>query len=74
MINFPADFRNKKISGSVTLYCPADEKKDIEQKFSMQDETITVAIPKTHNGSFELQISWQAGGINYYYGKKIFIQ
>src|SRR5664279_4484108 len=38
-IYFPKDFASKKIAGDVTLYCPSDEKKDMNQKFSVTDST-----------------------------------
>jgi hypothetical protein len=71
-INFPKDFSAKKITGTVNLYCPSDETKDITQNFSLQD---TALIIKTVNkGQHELHISWQAAGVTYYFEKKIFIQ
>lgn len=72
IINFPKDFSAKKITGTVNLYCPSDEVKDITQNFSLQD---TALIIKTANkGQHELHINWQADGVTYYFEKKIFIQ
>jgi hypothetical protein len=71
-INFPKDFAAKKITGTVNLYCPSNEAKDITQNFSLQDAALII---KTANkGQHELHISWQAAGVTYYFEKKIFIQ
>jgi hypothetical protein len=71
-INFPKDFLAKKLTGTVNLYCPADEDKDITQNFSLQDTALI--IKTTNKGQYELHINWQADGITYYFEKKIFIQ
>jgi hypothetical protein len=73
IIKFPEDFAGKKISGEAVLYCPSDEKKDIKKNFSVQDESLQIYIPPANSGSYELHLSWQAGGVTYYYEKKIFI-
>lgn len=72
-IQFPKDFAGKKLTGEVVLYCPSDEKKDIKKNFSVQDESLQLAIPTSENGLYELHLSWQDGGITYYFEKKIFI-
>jgi hypothetical protein len=71
-INFPKDFSAKKITGTVNLYCPWDETKDITQNFSLQDAALI--IKTVNKGQHELHISWQAAGVTYYFEKKIFIQ
>jgi hypothetical protein len=71
-IYFPKDFSGKKISGRANLYCPSDEQKDRVQNFLVQDEELI--IPTVNKGQFELHISWQVNGINYYFEKKIFIE
>jgi hypothetical protein len=71
-IYFPKDFSGKKISGRANLYCPSDEQKDRAQNFLVQDEALI--IPTVNKGQFELHISWQVNGINYYFEKKIFIE
>jgi hypothetical protein len=71
-INFPKDFAGKKITGTVNLYCPWDETKDITQNFSLQDAALI--IKTVNKGQHELHINWQAAGVTYYFEKKIFIQ
>ena len=74
LIHFPSDFKGKKIEGDVRLYCPSDEKKDIEQNFAIDDLVANLPIRQQKKGLYELHVSWVVDGLNYYYQKKIFIQ
>ena len=70
-ILFPKDFSGKKLTGEAMLYCPSDEAKDTKQNFTMQDAPVIVSIPSTEKNEYELHLSWQADGLNYYFEKKI---
>ena len=70
---FPKDFAGKTVSGSVELYYPADENKDVKKDFSLQDTTFSMVISSANKGLHELHISWKADGKDYYLEKKIFI-
>ena len=70
---FPKDFAGKTVSGSVELYYPADENKDVKKDFSLQDTTFSMVISSANKGLHELHISWKADGKDYYFEKKIFI-
>lgn len=72
-IVFPKDFTGKKLSGEAVLYCPSDEKKDIKKNFSLKDESLQMQIPAGSKGLYELHLSWEDGGVNYYFEKKIII-
>lgn len=72
-IRFPKDFAGKKLTGEAVLYCPSDENKDLKNKFTLQDEPLKVIIPAKNKGLHELHLSWQEGGVAYYFEKKIFI-
>ena len=72
-INFPKDFAAKKITGEVTVYCPADEKKDMKQQFTVTDSSVNIAIPAGNIGLHYVKINWRTEGVNYYYEKKIII-
>ncbi len=72
VIFFPKDFSGKKITGTVNLYYPSDQNKDINQNFSIQDAALI--IKNINKGQQELHINWQADGITYYFENKIFIQ
>jgi hypothetical protein len=73
VVHFPKDFEGKKITGSVELYYPADENKDLKKDFSLQDSAFSMAIAAANKGLHELHISWQADGKAYYFEQKIFI-
>lgn len=73
IISFPEELKGKKIDGSVILYCPADENKDVKQNFSVLDTDLIVQIPEQNKGYHTLQLSWIVQGVNYYVEKKIFI-
>lgn len=73
VIRFPKDFDAKKISGDATLYCPSDEKKDMNQQFALTDGAVTMKLPATYHGMHYVKLYWEADGVNYYYEKQIFI-
>lgn len=73
IIQFPKDFAGKKLVGEAVLYCPSDENKDIKQRFSVQDEPLQMVIPAANRGLYELHLSWQDGGVSYYFENKIII-
>lgn len=70
---FPKDFAGKKITGKAVLYCPADERKDVIQDFTVKDETVTLIISSINKGQNELHINCQVDGLSYYFEKRIFI-
>lgn len=70
-VSFPKEFLNKKITGSVKIYFPADEKKDAVKGFETANNMVEMAIPEKNKGFHYVQISWVADGLNYYYEQKI---
>jgi hypothetical protein len=72
-ILFPKDFAGKKLVGEAVLYCPSDKQKDIKKTFAVYDQPLHMALPGGSKGLFELHLSWQDGGVTYYFEKKIFI-
>lgn len=72
-IQFPKDFSAKKITGVATLYYPADEKRDINQQFSVTDSPVSITVPNNYHGLHYVKINWSAEGVDYYYEYKIFI-
>jgi len=72
-IVFPKDFKGKKISGDIVLYCPSDEDKDVTTNFSVEDTPVSVYIKTGNKREYELQLSWQADKTSYYFEKKLII-
>ena len=72
-IRFPKDFDAKKIKGDVALYCPSDEKKDINRQFIVTDSAVNIPIPASYHGLYYVKINWMADSVNYYFEQKIII-
>jgi hypothetical protein len=72
-IQFPKDFAGRQLAGEAVLYCPSDERKDIKKNFILKDESLQIEIPAGSKGLYELHLSWQDGGVTYYFEKKIII-
>ena len=73
LIKFPKDFSGKKIIGTVELYCPSDENKDVKQNISLQDTLLMMTITSANKGLHELHIWWSVDSVKYYFEKKIII-
>jgi len=71
VISLPKEFAGKSISGSILLYCPSDNNKDVEQNFSTAAGTFTMPIPVHNKGLHQIQISWEADGSSYYFENKL---
>ena len=72
-IQFPKDFAGRQLTGEAVLYCPSDEKKDLRKNFALKDAPLQINIPAGSKGLYELHLSWQDGGVTYYFEKKIVI-
>jgi hypothetical protein len=71
VIGFPKEFNDKKISVSVMLYCPSDDRKDVTNNMVTTNGTVTTAIPALNKGAHELQVSWQEDGKAYYFQDRL---
>jgi hypothetical protein len=72
-ILLPGEFSGKTVSGDMVLYCPADEDKDVKQHFSTQGTAISLPVHGIKKGYYNLQLSWQADGVSYYFEAKVHI-
>lgn len=70
-VQFPRYFLGTRISGTIVLYYPADKTRDIRQPFVAEDLSASINFTGTVKGLYELQISWEANGQQYYFEKKI---
>lgn len=71
-IRFPDEMRNKKKLVDFYLYYAADAKKDFRKSFELNENEIAQALPAGMKGMYELKLSWETGGVKYYYEKKLF--
>jgi len=69
----PAEFESKEASGTVMLYYPADNSKDVNKDFTTGNRSITIKIPATASGSYQLQLNWVADGHAYYFEENLFL-
>lgn len=73
-LQFPAEFSGKKISGDLTLYCPADKDRDVTIPLVTENNAVQFTIPEKNKGLHELQVSWESGGNTYYFSKTLFVE
>jgi hypothetical protein len=71
LLHFPKEFAGKQLSGSILLYCPSDESKDLQKNFFTATGNISVQLPAAQKGAYELQVNWQSDSIAYYFENKL---
>jgi len=72
-IRFPKDFTGKNKTGSVLLYCPSDEKKDLSANVNTASDDMTVPLTSHNKGWYEVQINYKVDGVAYYFEQKILL-
>lgn len=73
-IKFPESLAKEKLTGKIDFYRPSDSSKDL--KFEIQtDSTGTQFVPATNmlTGVYNVQLTWEASGKNYYNELSIYI-
>ncbi len=73
IIILPSEFEGKEATGNAMLYYPADNSKDVKVDFKSGNRTVTIAIPATASGSYQLQLNWVADGHAYYFEDNLFL-
>jgi hypothetical protein len=66
-ISLPVDMKDKKIAGSIVLYCPVNARFD--RQFALQTDSVAYqAVGKESlvPGNYVVKISWTADGKSYY--------
>lgn len=67
LLSFPAEMKQKKITGEIYFYCSYDSKKD--KRFSLDIDSSAVQvfdIRKIFPGTYVAKISWADGSKSYY--------
>lgn len=64
--SFPEEFRHQTIKGSIHFYAPVKAAWDAQ--FDLQTDNGSFSVPpgKLQPTRYEIKISWEAGGKNYY--------
>lgn len=74
VIVFPKDFAGKTIIGDAVMYAPSNEDNDIKQSFSVKDENVEIPLSIIKKGFYNLQLSWKADALSYYFETNIEIK
>ena len=74
IIQFPADFRGKQLTGSVNIYRPSDEKLDVMLPIAI-DTSFRQVFPlkKLSHGRYVVKVDWACEGRDYFKEQDIFI-
>ena len=71
-ISFPDEMKNKKKTVDFYLYYAADAKKDFRKSFELNENVLAQALPVGMKGMYELKLTWEAEGLEYYFEQKLF--
>lgn len=66
IINFPAEFAGKAVSGTVHFYSPVSASWDKEFPVSMDNDAMIVSRTELRNTTYTMKINWQSAGKKYY--------
>lgn len=71
-IQLPKEFANKSVEGEIYLYRPSDATKDFRRSFSTQDGFYHLDLGKELSGSYDIKLTWKAGGKEFFQEQKLF--
>ena len=71
IIDFPDEFRNKVLSGTIKFYSPADERWDRDFRINAGNNSITIPRSGLHNTQYTIKITCVADGKSYYQESEI---
>jgi len=66
LVNFPRDFKNKSISGTIQFYSPVDASMDKQFNIAAVNNSMAINNKYLRKTNYKIKISWQAGSKNYY--------
>ena len=71
-IRLPKEFLGKNVQGEIYLYRPSDATRDIRSSFATSEGFYQLDLGKDLSGSYELKLSWEAGGRRFFQEKRLF--
>ena len=74
VIFFPDEMKDKKITAQTLLYHPADERKDSVYTLETNSGKLTMVLPQTDKGLYELKMDWKVDTTKYYSEHKVIIE
>ncbi|MGN6567173.1 MAG: FixH family protein [Flavipsychrobacter sp.] len=66
IVNFPQDFKNKSISGTIQFYSPIDASMDKQFNIAAMNNSMAINNKDLQKTNYKVKLSWQADGKNYY--------
>lgn len=72
ILNFPADVASKGVNADILFYRPSDSHMDVSLSASTgPDGVCRINTEKLQRGLYLMQITWRAGGVEYYNEEEI---
>lgn len=71
-VQLPQEFTRRVVEGEIYLYRPSDASKDIRKSFTTQDGFYQLELGKELEGSYDVKLTWKAGGKEFLREQKIF--
>lgn len=72
-ILFPPEFKGKNIEGTASLYYPANEKKDVTQRFLIMNNELVFSVPTDNKGLHHFKLMWKVEGVDYFHEQTIYL-
>ncbi len=72
-IDFPDEFKYKKLAGMVLFYSPVNSEWDYNFRINTADNSITVPRTALHNTRYTIKINCVVDGKNYYQESEIYL-
>jgi len=66
VFNFPEEFKQRTVTGSVHFYAPVSAAWDKRFAVHTDNGVYTIATGELHQARYEIKISWEADGKHYY--------
>ena len=74
VIHFPADFRGKKLLGTIDIYRPSDETLDLILPVATDTALIQlIPLKRLSKGRYVVKVDWSSEGRDYFKEQDIFI-
>ncbi len=65
-IDFPAEFANKTMNGTIQFYSPVNAAWDKTVKMENTSNSVSVPRSELHSTTYTIKINWEADGKKYY--------
>lgn len=73
VIDFPAEFKDKALSGNVQFYSPVNSQWDRNFSLTKEGNSVSIDRAKLQNTRYKLKISCQVDGKNYYQESELYL-